>query len=298
MAEDPEVELVLQARQAMIADDFDVRRAIPQVRRRMVGPFIFVDQMGPATLEANREITVLPHPHIGLSTVTFLFEGEGTHRDSLGTEQRILPGEVNWMTAGSGIVHSERLRAASSGRVFGVQVWVALPQELEESKPSFEHYGSESVPLVEGHGTRLRVIAGALNGNQSHVKVSSPLFYAELCMDAGATFILPAEYTERAVFVVEGTVTLAQTPLESGELACVRSGAAPVLRANAACRVLLLGGEPLDGPRHIRWNFVSSSKKRLEQAARDWKEQRFPRVPGETAYIPLPEDGDAPVNYP
>lgn len=296
--EDPALELVIQARQATLPGGLEVRRALPQVRRRSVGPFVFLDQMGPATIDAQSEVTVLPHPHIGLSTLTFLFEGEGLHRDSLGVVQRILPGEVNWMTAGRGIVHSERLRMASSRRLSGVQVWVALPSELEECEPRFEHYGRDAVPVVEGEGTTSRVIAGTLLGARSSVRVSSPMFYAELVMQPGAVFALPAEHTERAVFVVEGSIALARTTLNSGELGCFRTATVPQLRAVQASRVLLLGGEPLDGPRYIRWNFVSSSKERLEQAASDWSEQRFGRVPGETAYIPLPEDGDAPVNYP
>jgi redox-sensitive bicupin YhaK (pirin superfamily) len=286
------------ARSVDLPGGLQVRRALPQARRRMVGPFVFVDQMGPATFPADREVTVLSHPHIGLSTVTYLFEGEGVHRDSLGTVQRILPGEVNWMTAGKGIVHSERMRAGGAGQVFGMQIWVALPQQLEESPPTFEHYDTSAVPLLEDGGVATRLIAGSLLGARSGVRTSSALFYAEARLEAGAVLRLPAEYDERAAFVAEGSVTLTETTLRSGEIAFLKRGAEVLFRAEEPARLLLLGGEPLEGPRYISWNFVSSSKERLKQAASDWRHQRFTRVPGETAYIPLPEDGDAPVYYP
>ena len=298
MSNDPELELVMAARHADLPGGLHVQRAIPQARRRMVGPFVFVDQMGPATYAPGREVTVLPHPHIGLSTVTYLFEGEGLHRDSLGTEQPILPGEVNWMTAGRGIVHSERMRSGTSGRVFGVQTWVALPRELEEHAPTFEHYDASAVPVLEDEGVTTRVIAGSLFGARSGVRTSSPLFYAEVRMAAGAVLRLEAEYDERAAFVVEGAVKLTETTLRAGEIAFFHRGKEVLLCAEAPSRVLLLGGEPLDGPRYISWNFVSSSQDRLKQAAEDWRHQRFDRVPNETAYIPLPEDGSAPVDYP
>ncbi|HLK99094.1 MAG TPA: pirin family protein [Myxococcaceae bacterium] len=297
MAE-PELELVMLARSVDLPGGMPVRRAIPQARRRMVGPFVFVDQMGPALLPADHESTVLAHPHIGLSTITYLFEGEGVHRDSLGTVQRILPGEVNWMTAGQGIVHSERMRVGASGRMYGVQIWVALPQRLEESTPTFEHYDVSAVPLLVDGGITTRLIAGSLFGAKSGVKTSSALFYAEAQLEEGAVLRLPAEYDERATFVVEGSVTLTETTLRSGEIAFFQRGAEVLLRANEPTRLLLLGGEPLEGPRYISWNFVSSSKERLKQAASDWRHQRFARIPGETAYIPLPEDGNTPVNYP
>jgi len=297
-APDPAVELVLAARNATIAGGLGVRRALPQARRRMVGPFVFVDQMGPASLPEEHETAVLPHPHIGLSTITYLFEGEGLHRDSLGCVQRILPGEVNWMTAGRGIVHSERLRPGPSGRMFGVQIWVALPRHMEEVEPSFQHYGADAVPVLEGDRVVTRVIAGALLGARSKVQTSSPLFYAEARMEAGAALELRPEYEERAVYLLRGAVTVAETALAPGELAVLQPGADVQVRASEPAMVLLLGGEPLDGPRHISWNFVSSSEERLQEAARDWRAQRFPRVPGETRYLPLPEDGDEPVNYP
>jgi redox-sensitive bicupin YhaK (pirin superfamily) len=295
---EPELDLVMLARSADLPGGLHVRRAIPQAQRRMVGPFVFVDQMGPAEFPAERELTILAHPHIGLSTVTYLFEGEGLHRDSLGTVQRILPGEVNWMTAGQGIAHSERMHAGTSGRMFGIQTWVALPRHLEESSPTFEHYDASAVPVLEDGGVTTRLIAGSLFGASSGVKTSSPLFYAEARLDAGAVLRLTAEYDERAAFVVEGSVKLTETTLRAGEIAFFHRGVEVLCRAEEPARVLLLGGEPLEGPRYISWNFVSSSKERLKQAASDWRHQRFTRIPGETAYIPLPEDGDAPVNYP
>lgn len=293
---DSELELVMLARSADLPGGLHVRRAIPQAQRRMVGPFVFVDQMGPEAFPADREVTVLAHPHIGLSTITYLFEGEGLHRDSLGTVQRILPGEVNWMTAGQGIAHSERMHAGTSGRMFGVQTWVALPKHLEESPPTFEHYDASAVPLLVDGGVTTRLIAGSLFGVRSGVRTSSPLFYAETRLEEGAVLRLPAEYDERAAFVVEGSVRLTETPLRSGEIAFFRRGAEVLFRAEEPTRLLLLGGEPLEGPRYIFWNFVSSSKERLKQASSDWRHQRFARIPGETAYIPLPEDGTAPVN--
>lgn len=295
---DAVLDLVLAAKDAVLPGGLHVRRAIPQRQRRMVGPFVFIDQMGPAVITSDTEITVLPHPHIGLSTVTWLFEGEGLHKDSLGTVQRILPGEVNWMTAGKGIVHSERMKAGASGRLFGVQIWVALPRALEECDPSFQHYGTEAVPLIQGDGTTTRLIAGSLHGATSGVQTSSPLFYVETVMEPGAVFTLAPEYPERAVFVLEGRVQLPDAVLEEGEIGFFHPGGAIRLQALAPSRLLLLGGDPLDGPRYISWNFVSSSKERLEQAADDWRNQRFASVPGEIAYIPLPRDGSEPVNYP
>ena len=294
----PELENLIIAPTRDLGDGFEVRRALPSARRRMVGPFIFLDQMGPAVLRPGHGLDVRPHPHIGLATVTYLFEGEVLHRDSLGTVQPIRPGEVNWMTAGQGIVHSERMRVGASGRMYGVQIWVALPQRLEESAPTFEHYDVSAVPLLVDGGITTRLIAGSLFGARSGVKTSSALFYAEAQLEEGAVLRLPAEYDERATFVVEGSVTLTETTLRSGEIAFFQRGAEVLLRANEPTRLLLLGGEPLEGPRYISWNFVSSSKERLKQAASDWRHQRFTRVPGETAYIPLPEDGNAPVNYP
>ena len=295
---DAELEIVLLAREADLPGGLHVRRAIPQARRRMVGPFVFVDQMGPAEFGPGEDITVLSHPHIGLSTVTYLFEGEGVHRDSIGTVQRILPGEVNWMTAGRGIVHLEQMAAGATGRVFGVQTWVALPQDREECEPSFDHYDTSAVPVIEEGGATIRLIAGSLFGARSAVRTSSPLFYADVRLEAGAVLQLAPEYEERAAFIIDGRIALTDNALGSGEMGVLQPGATVLLRAEEPTHLLLLGGDPLDGPRYISWNFVSSSRERLEQAADDWRNQRFERIEGETSYIPLPGDGDGPVNYP
>ncbi|HLV60457.1 MAG TPA: pirin family protein [Fredinandcohnia sp.] len=292
------VELVLEARPALLPGGLSVRRALPRAKRRMVGPFVFVDQMGPAAISSGASVDVLSHPHIGLSTLTWLFEGEGLHKDSLGYVQPIRPGEVNWMTAGKGIVHAEFMRGGDAGRLFGVQTWVALPRAEEERDPSFEHYGADQVPTLDAPGVRMKLIAGELFGARSGVRVFSPLFYLEARMEAGAQLDLPADHPERALYLVEGAVSAAGRILAPGELAVFAAG--PMIRIEAAAPslLLLLGGEPLDGPRFIEWNFVSSSKERIARAVDDWRHQRFSRIPGETAYIPLPRDGSEPVNYP
>jgi redox-sensitive bicupin YhaK (pirin superfamily) len=271
----------------------------------MVGPFIFLDQMGPEVLRANTGLDVASHPHIGLATVTYLFEGELLHRDSLGTIQPIRPGEVNWMTAGSGIAHSERtpqeMRQTRS-RLFGIQSWVALPARTEESDPVFAHHSAGELPVVEGEGKHVRVIAGSLYGTRSPVETMSEMFYADVLLESGTLLPIPAEYEERAVYVVEGAVELMTEgePFSEGQLLVFKPGADISLRAvgSSPARVILLGGEPMDGPRHIWWNFVSSSKDRIEQAKEDWKAGRFAPVPDETEFIPLPESGPVVVRYP
>jgi redox-sensitive bicupin YhaK (pirin superfamily) len=277
---------------------FEVRRVLPSVQRRMVGPFVFLDQMGPATFEAGRGLDVRPHPHIGLATVTYLFEGEILHRDSLGTVQPIRPGEVNWMTAGRGIAHSERTGPEvrqRGGRLFGIQSWVALPAAHEETAPAFAHHGGDALPLIEGDGARMRLIAGSAWGASAPVAVLSDLFYADAALAAGARIVLPAEYEERAAYIVEGTVTVDGQDFPAGQLLVFRPGAeiaveaAPGVGGDGGARVMLLGGATMDGPRHIWWNFVSRSPERIEQAKEDWKEGRFSPVPGETEFIPLPE---------
>ncbi len=280
---------------------FEVRRALPSAQRRMVGPFIFLDQMGPAVFRAGQGLDVRPHPHIGLATVTYLFEGEILHRDSLGTVQPIRPGEVNWMNAGRGIAHSERTAPeprAAGGRLFGIQAWVALPKRHEESAPAFAHHGASAMPIIEGEGARVRLIAGALYGKRSPVGTLSDLFYADVALEAGARLELPAEYEERGLYLTEGTVELDGTAFGPGELLVFRPGGALVLRAATPARMMLLGGEPMDGQRYIYWNFVSSSKERLEEAKADWKAGRFAPVPQETEFIPLPDEDPGPVRYP
>jgi redox-sensitive bicupin YhaK (pirin superfamily) len=299
------LETVIVTRVRDLVGGFKVRRALPSAKRRMVGPFIFLDQMGPEVLRADTGLDVAPHPHIGLATVTYLFEGELLHRDSLGTIQPIRPGEVNWMTAGSGIAHSERtpqeMRQTGS-RLFGIQSWVALPRQHEESDPAFAHHGVGELPVIEGEGKRVRLIAGSLYGARSPVQTFSEMFYADVTLQAGASLPLPTEHEERALYVVEGSVefTPGNGTFDTGQLLVFKAGEAITLKPKAAStvRVMLLGGEPMDGKRHIWWNFVSSSKDRIEQAKEDWKAGRFAAVPGEVEFIPLPESGPVVVRYP
>lgn len=280
---------------------FRVRRALPSVKRRMVSSFVFFDQMGPALFDKGRGLDVRPHPHIGLATVTYLFEGQILHRDSLGTVQRIEPGEVNWMTAGRGIVHSERTAPdvrAAGGKLFGIQLWVALPKPHEETEPSFRHVGAAELPVIEDSGVSLRVVLGSLFGARSPVPLLSKLFYAAATLDGGARLPLPDDAEERAVYVAEGAAEVAGERFEAGALLIFRPGdPASVEAALPKTRLLLFGGDAADGPRHIHWNFVSSSAERIESAKRDWREQRFAQVPGETEFIPLPDD-EKPVRYP
>lgn len=272
---------------------FEVRRALPSAARQMVGPFIFFDHMGPADFAPGKGIDVRPHPHIGLATVTYLLEGEILHRDSLGEVQPIRPGAVNWMTAGSGIVHSERsaddVRAAG-GPLYGLQTWVALPSDQEESEPGFIHYPAESIPQGDEGGTRLRVITGTHEGLTSPVAAASPTLYADIALEDGAAARIPADYSERAIYVVSGAVAVEGQwgGFQAGELVVLKPGAEIVLRGIGPTRLMLAGGEPLDGPRHIFWNFVSSRPDRIEQAKEDWRERRFAHVPGEHEFIPLP----------
>ena len=272
---------------------FEVRRALPSAQRRMVGPFIFWDQMGPGELAPGQGLDVRPHPHIGLATVTYLFDGEILHRDSVGSVQAIRPGAVNWMTAGRGIAHSERSgdeTRRTGQRVFGIQSWMALPKAHEEADPAFIHHPAEALPVVEGEGKRVRVVAGQAYGVRSPLATYTETLYVDAVLDPGARLPVPAEHPERAVYVAEGTVVVNGDRFEAGQLLVLRPGDAITIEAETAARVLLLGGEPMDGPRHIWWNFVSSSKDRIEAAKADWKAGRFTAVPGETEFIPLPED--------
>jgi redox-sensitive bicupin YhaK (pirin superfamily) len=286
------IEMVIVPR-ARDLGGFEVRRALPAAGRQMVGPFIFFDQFGPVLMKAGQGIDVRPHPHIGLSTVTWLFDGAIYHRDSLGSSQAIAPGELNWMTAGKGIVHSERTAAPDLARdrsVFGIQSWVALPKQHEETAPAFEHVAMEQLPLIEDKGITARVVAGSVYGATSPVKTHSDLFYADVQMLAGSALPLPVEHEERGVYVAEGGIAVAGQHFAAGRLLVFRPGDAITLRAVQDARVMLLGGEPMDGPRHIWWNFVSSSKDRIEAAKDDWKRARFGIVPGdEKDFIPLPD---------
>lgn len=293
------VETVIETRARDLVDGFKVRRALPSRQRRMVGPFIFLDQMGPEVLREGKGLDVAPHPHIGLATVTYLFAGELLHRDSLGSVQPIRPGELNWMTAGRGIAHSERtppeMRAVGSD-LFGIQSWVALPVQYEEMEPTFAHHGANELPIVEDHGKRVRLICGSLYGASSPVRLLSDMFYAEVVLEGDARLPVPKDYEERAAYVVEGSISLDSDIFHAGELVVFKPGNEIVL--NGTARLMLLGGEPLEGRRHIWWNFVSSSPERIEQAKDDWKSGRFSPVPDETEFIPLPESGPVVVRYP
>ena len=286
------IELLLKAKPTDLGG-FNVRRALPNLQCRNVGPFVFLDHMGPSALAPGAGIDVRPHPHIGLATVTFLFEGELLHRDSLGTVQRIRPGDVNWMNAGSGIVHSERtppeLRPRGSG-LHGIQAWVALPQSAEESAPSFAHYAAAALPRFSLDGAGLVLIAGSAFGRRSPVQAAAPMFYLELRLPAGKRLVLTDEHAERGVYVVQGSLVAAGEAIAAGELAVFAPGTAVILTAESDTQAMLVGGAPLDAPRYLWWNFVSSSEARIEQAKRDWRERRFAPVPEETEFIPLPAD--------
>lgn len=288
------VELVLLPR-AHDVGSFEVHRALPARERQMVGPFIFFDQMGPGEFLVGKGLDVRPHPHIGLATVTYLFEGEILHRDSLGSAQPIRPGDVNWMTAGRGIAHSERTNPAlrvRRNRLFGIQSWVALPKAQEETEPAFMHHSGATLPTAEEGGMRLRLIAGTGWGLAAPVAVSSPLFYADVTLAPGAAVPLPAEHEERAAYVAQGAVEVGGARFAAGQMLLFRAGDRLSLQAGPeSARLLLLGGAAMDGPRFIFWNFVSSSRDRIEQAKADWTAGRFGKVPGdEHEFIPLPEE--------
>ena len=271
---------------------FLVHRALPSARRRMVGPFIFLDEMGPAEFSAHQGIDVRPHPHIGLATVTYLFDGEIVHRDSLGTAVPIRPGAVNWMSAGRGIVHSERTaaeRRATGGGLHGLQCWVALPLAAEEGMPGFAHHDAEALPMVAADGARVRVVAGEIYGARSPVATGWETLFADVSLDAGVALPLDPVTEERAVYLVSGEVAIGADRHAAGRLLVVRPGDRLTLRAVKASRLVVLGGAPMDGPRHIWWNFVSSRKERIDAAKADWKAGRFDPVPGENEFVPLPE---------
>jgi len=272
---------------------FAVRRALPHVKRRMVGPFIFFDHFGPAEFRAGQGIDVRPHPHIGLATVTFLFDGEIMHRDSLGTAAAIRPGEVNWMTAGRGIVHSERTapdHRLDGEPIHGLQCWVAMPAVQEESEPAFAHHDSAALPLLSDTGRTVRVITGNAYGQRSPVATLTDTLFADVKLAAGTSLPIDAETEERAIYLIAGEVDIAGDRHSAGRLLIFRPGDRVTVTAVGDAHFVLLGGATMDGPRHIWWNFVSSRKERIEQAKNDWKAARFERVPGdEVEFIPLPE---------
>jgi len=283
-----------------LGDGFKVRRVLPSLKRRMVGPFVFLDEMGPVRLAPGAGLDVRPHPHIGLATVTYLFDGEILHQDSLGVRQPIRPGDVNWMIAGRGIVHSERtpqaLRAAGPS-AWGLQSWLALPEREEERAPSFRHHAEKDLPLEAAEGKRIRLIAGTFAGLRSPVETQSDLFYADVSLDPGARLAIPPDYAERASYIVDGSVIIDGESFERGQLLVFRPAAQVVVEAPSKARLMLLGGEPL-GPRYLWWNFVSSSRERIEQAKQDWKAGRFGGVPGDAEFIPLPAERKPRVDYP
>jgi len=277
---------------------FEVGRVLPFTQRKMVGPFIFFDHMGPVDFPPGipRSTDVRPHPHIGLSTITYLLQGEIMHRDSVGSEQAIRPGEVNWMTAGRGITHSERFERArlEGGSMNGIQAWIALPGDREETDPSFAHYGAGALPIIEDGGARLRVIAGEAYSAKAGVSVYSPMFYVHAQLRQGAELALPREYSERAAYVVSGAIEVAHQAVRTGEMAVIEPGADARLVAIEPAHVMLIGGESI-GPRFIEWNFVSSSKERIEQAKADWRAGRM-KLPDldHDEFIPLPEPESPP----
>ena len=287
------VQTEIVPRQRDLGGGFAVRRALPAAERRMIGPFIFWDEFGPAHFAAGEGLDVRPHPHINLATVTYLFEGEIFHRDTLGSAQVIRPGDVNWMNAGRGIAHSERtapnLRATGSA-IAGVQSWVALPEAQEESDPFFVHHDVADLPLIEADGAHVRVIAGKIFGAKSPVKTYSELFYADARLDAGASLALDADHEERALYLVSGEIEIAGDSFAPGRLLVLRPGDRISVKAKTPARFMALGGAALEGPRHIWWNFVSSRKERIEQAKEDWRAGRFGLVPGDDKEsIPLPD---------
>jgi redox-sensitive bicupin YhaK (pirin superfamily) len=271
---------------------FEVGRVLPSGKRRAVGPFVFFDQMGPSILGAGHGLDVRPHPHIGLATLTYLFEGEILHRDSLGSTQPIRPGAVNLMTAGRGIVHSERTAEplrASPAPLFGIQAWIALPRAAEETAPAFHHHAAATLPAGTENGCSLRVICGEFMGLRSPVTTFSETLYVDISLTAGARISLDHASAERAIYLVSGEIEIDGHRHGPGRMLLLRRGAGLALRARAESRLLLVGGESLDGPRHLWWNFVSSSKERIEAAKADWQAGRFPGVPGDAEFIPLPD---------
>jgi len=309
MSANPAIDVVIVPPTHDLGDGFHVRRALPSSQRRMVGPFVFFDQMGPTVLRAGTGLDVRPHPHIGLATVTYLFEGEIIHRDSLGTTQAIRPGAVNWMIAGRGIVHSERTAAdkrTAPSPLFGIQTWIALPKKEEERAPSFRHHAAVELPLLEDDGASVRLIAGALYGARAPVATLSDMFYADVTLAAGARLPLASDYEERALYIISGRIEIDADrfnagQFEVGQLVVLRAKQSIAVRALERVQLLLLGGAPMDGPRHVWWNFVSSSPDRIEQAKLDWRDGRLGSVPGDAEYIPLPASPTLrtpPVNYP
>lgn len=297
------LDIIIEARKASIGPGMDVKRILPFRLKRMVGPFIFMDHAGPVTIQPQQihSMDVLPHPHIGLSTVSYLFGGQVTHRDSLGVEQIIRPGEVNWMTAGSGIAHSERFEepaALAGGQLEMIQTWVALPEEDEETAPAFDNYKPEQLPIFTDSGIWIRLIAGDAYGLRNNVKTHSPLFYLHVVLDKNRQFSLPKEHSERGIYIAKGKIEIGGRFYTAGQMLVFSKGVDPVMTAREKTTLMMLGGEPL-GERFIWWNFVSSRKERIEQAKADWKAGRILLPPADNLeFIPLPEDRSRPASSP
>ncbi|MBN8836312.1 MAG: pirin family protein [Sphingobacteriia bacterium] len=293
------LDIVIEARDAAISASMKVKRILPFRLRRMVGPFIFMDHAGPVTdIPSNPStLDVLPHPHIGLSTVSYLFGGQVTHRDSLGVEQIILPGEVNWMTAGRGIAHSERFEdpSALTGGLEMIQTWVALPEKDEEAAPAFNNYKPAELPIFTDKGVWMRLIAGDAYGLRNDVKIKSPLFYLHVVLESGARFGLPKEHSERGFYIVKGSIEITGNIYHAGQMLVFTPSVDPLIVAKESTTLMLLGGEPL-GERFIWWNFVSSRKERIEQAKEDWKQGRIILPPNDNReFVPLPDDKSKPA---
>lgn len=283
---------IIEPRVHDLGDGFLVRRAVPSIQARSVGPFVFVDHMGPVVFEAGQGMDVRPHPHIGLATVTFLWSGAIHHRDTLGSSQTIRPGDVNWMTSGRGIAHSERTPPAERAtgiEAHGMQTWVALPKAHEETAPAFYHHPAASLPQQRRDGAWLRVIAGRAYGEESPVKVFADTLNVAIDLEPDAQIVLDNSHAERALYILEGQAQLDGADIPARHLVIPDPGSRPVLRARTPLKAMLLGGEPLDGHRHLWWNFVSSSKERIEQAKQDWLDGRFGRIEGDDEFIPLPQ---------
>jgi hypothetical protein len=287
------IKTVVVPRTADLGDGFTVRRALPSAQSRMVGPFVFFDHFGPTVFKSGRGLDVRPHPHIGLATVTYLFDGEIVHRDSLGTAVPIRPGAVNWMTAGRGIVHSERTapeRRTSEDHLHGLQMWVALPANSEEMAPDFTHYAVEQFPVVRDNGKTVRVVVGATYGERSPVNTTSDTLFADVHLKAGSSLPLDTAHEERAIYVLDGKIDIAGDTFGPHRLLVFKPGDAITIRALEDTHLTVFGGAAMDGPRHIWWNFVSSRKDRIEQAKAEWATGHFGKVPGdEIEFIPLPE---------
>lgn len=285
------IDLIIEPRTKDLGG-FTVGRILPYAKRRMVGPFVFLDHMGPADFAAHHGIDVRPHPHIGLATVTYLFEGEILHRDTLGSHQLIHPGDVNWMTAGRGIAHSERTEPNEKARphsMHGLQSWIALPKAHEETAPEFYHHPEATLPRIAHQGANIHVVAGSAYGHEAPVKIYSPLFYAAITLQAGSTLELPNEYSERALYLLEGALRIGSTQIAPHTMPVFSAGERIMVEALQPSRFMILGGEPFAEPRYIDWNFVSSDPERLLQARDDWQNQRFGTIPGDDVeFIPLP----------